>query len=352
MSGPSLALLAAALFGASTPLAKLLLGAGIAPVLLAGLLYLGSGVGLALFQLARRAVAGGAGEGSRLPLAEWLWLAGAILAGGVVGPLLLMVGLSTTTGASASLLLNLEGVFTTLIAWFVFKENFDRRILLGVACITAGALLLSAGGSIGGSLGHSLLGPLAIAGACLAWAVDNNLTRQVSLNDATFIAMLKGCAAGLVNVAIGLAAGATLPGAPGLAGAALVGFLGYGVSLALFVVALRRLGTARTGAYFSVAPFMGALVAILLLGEPASPWLIGAGALMALGLWLHLSERHEHEHEHEPARHEHTHVHDEHHRHEHDADAPAGEPHSHLHSHARLRHRHPHFPDAHHRHSH
>jgi drug/metabolite transporter (DMT)-like permease len=349
MSGPSLALLAAALFGASTPLAKLLLGGGIAPAMLAGLLYLGSGIGLALFRLLRGAVVGGEREAGVLRGAEWLWLAGAILAGGVVGPLLLMAGLSTTAGASASLLLNLEGVFTTLIAWFVFKENFDRRILLGVACITAGAVLLSGrGGLVLGPLG----GPLAIAGACLAWAVDNNLTRRVSLNDASFIAMLKGCAAGLVNVAIALASGSSFPAAALLAGAALVGFLGYGVSLALFVVALRQLGAARTGAYFSTAPFIGAVVAILALGEPASPQLIGAGVLMALGLWLHLSERHEHEHEHEATRHEHPHSHDEHHRHSHDGDAPAGEPHSHLHSHGRLRHRHPHYPDAHHRHSH
>jgi drug/metabolite transporter (DMT)-like permease len=347
MSGPSLALLAAALFGASTPLAKLLL-ASVEPGMLAGLLYLGSGVGLALFRLLRGAILAGERAAGILRGAEWLWLAGAIVAGGVVGPLLLMVGLSTTPGASASLLLNLEGVFTTLIAWFVFKENFDRRILLGVACITAGAVLLSGGGLAPGRLG----GPLAIAGACLAWAVDNNLTRRVSLNDASFIAMLKGCAAGLVNVAIALAAGGSLPGAASLAGAALVGFLGYGVSLALFVVALRQLGTARTGAYFSTAPFIGAVVAILALGEPANLPLIGAGALMALGLWLHLSERHEHEHEHEPTRHEHPHAHDEHHRHAHDADAPAGEPHSHPHSHGRLRHRHLHYPDAHHRHGH
>ena len=347
-SGPYLALLAAILFGASTPLAKLLVHE-IDPWLLAGLLYLGSGIGLALFRLIRRFVAGAQhGEGT-IQGTEWFWLGGAILSGGVIGPVLLMVGLTRMTGSASSLLLNLEGVFTTLIAWFIVKENFDRRIAIGVLCITAGAVLLSWGGSL--SL-NGALGPLAIAGACLAWAIDNNLTRKVSLSDATAIAMLKGSVAGAINVAIASAAGATWPTQSALVGAGLVGFFGYGLSLVLFVMALRQLGAARTGAYFSTAPFIGAVVAIAALGEPLTPKLIAAGALMAAGLWLHLTERHEHMHEHPPMKHEHRHVHDLHHQHKHLGKEPPSEPHSHFHVHARVRHGHPHYPDAHHRHSH
>lgn len=197
-----------------------------------------------------------------------------------------------------------------------------------------------------------LLGPAAIVAACLAWAVDNNLTRKVSLSDPVQIAMIKGLVAGPVNLAIGLLAGAALPGAGTIAAAALTGFLGYGVSLVLFVLALRHLGTARTGAYFSVAPFLGAVAAVPLLGDVVSVQLIAAGALMAIGVWLHVTERHEHTHEHEALEHEHRHTHDEHHDHAHDGPVDPHRPHSHRHRHSRLRHAHPHAPDSHHRHSH
>ena len=197
-----------------------------------------------------------------------------------------------------------------------------------------------------------LLGPAAIVAACLAWAIDNNLTRKVSLSDPVQIAMIKGLVAGPVNLAIGLLAGAALPGASTIAAAALTGFLGYGVSLVLFVLALRHLGTARTGAYFSVAPFLGALAAVPLLGDVVTVQLIAAGALMAIGVWLHVTERHEHTHEHEELEHEHRHTHDEHHDHVHDGRVDPHRPHSHRHRHRRLRHSHPHAPDSHHRHSH
>jgi len=197
-----------------------------------------------------------------------------------------------------------------------------------------------------------LLGPAAIVAACLAWAIDNNLTRKVSLSDPVQIAMIKGLVAGPVNLAIGLLAGAALPGASTIAAAALTGFLGYGVSLVLFVLALRHLGTARTGAYFSVAPFLGALAAVPLLGDVVSVQLVAAGALMAIGVWLHVTERHEHTHEHEELEHEHRHTHDEHHDHVHDGRVDPHRPHSHRHRHRRLRHSHPHAPDSHHRHSH
>ena len=340
------ALLAAALFGMSTPLAKMLVGVT-DPRMVAGLFYLGSGVGLAML---RTALARWRTQ-SEAPLAwrDIPWFAAAILFGGIVGPILLLVGLTRTDGTAASLLLTMEGVATALIAWFAFRENFDRRIALGMALIVAGAMVLAWQGEVTFA---GLLGPLAVVGACVAWGIDNNLTRKVALADPLQIAMIKGLAAGPVSLALAFAGGAKPPAIDTAAVALLVGFLGYGVSLVLFVVALRHLGTARTGAYFSTAPFLGAAVAIPLLGEPLSMQLLAAGSLMAAGVWLHLTERHEHEHEHKPVEHSHRHVHDEHHRHAHAAGDPPGEPHSHRHVHIRLRHTHVHVPDAHHRHRH
>ena len=335
------ALGAALLFGAGTPLAKLLLDSA-SPWMLAGLLYLGPGLGLALLRRVRRAAP------VRLPAGEWRWLVGAVLAGGVVGPVLLLLGLTRMPASGASLLLNAEGVFTALLAWFVFRENFDRRIALGMLAIVAGAVLLSWPGEARFS---NAWPALCVLGACLAWGIDNNLTRKVSLADATWIAAVKGLAAGSVNFGLALLLGAEIPVAPVLLGAMLLGLLAYGISLTLFVVALRHLGTARTGAYFSVAPFFGTLLGITLLGEALSMRLLAAGALMAFGVWLHLTERHQHLHAHEPVEHEHEHEHDEHHQHEGDGSVPA-EPHAHRHRHEVLTHEHEHFPDAHHRHEH
>ena len=339
--GVSAALGAALLFGAGTPLAKWLLEA-VNPWLLAGLLYLGSGVGLTLYRRLKHAPA------VRLPRNEVLWFAGAILAGGIIGPVLLMIGLTSMPASGASLLLNAESVFTALLAWFAFKENFDRRIALGMLAIVAGAVVLSVPGEarIAG-----LWPSLAVLGACFAWGIDNNLTRKVSLTDATWIASVKGWVSGFINLSLAFSLGAPMPAIPNLAGAMLVGLLAYGVSLVLFVVGLRHLGTARTGAYFSVAPFFGALLA-LLMGEPITLPLILAGALMALGAWLHLTERHEHGHTHQGLEHDHEHYHDEHHSHDHEHPVAAGVKHSHRHGHETLTHTHPHFPDAHHRHDH
>ncbi len=333
------ALGAALLFGAGTPLVKLLLDT-VNPWLLAGLLYLGSGVGLTLYRWLCRSPA------VRLPAHEAPWLAGATVAGGIVAPVLLMAGLTELPASSASLLLNAEGVFTALLAWFAFKENFDRRIALGMIAVVAGAAILSWPGE---TRFAGVWPALAVLGACLAWGIDNNLTRKVSLTDATWIAGVKGLTAGMVNLGLAFSRGATLPPMPNVAEAMVVGFLAYGVSLALFVVGLRHLGTARTSAYFSVAPFFGAILA-LLFGETFTPQLLIAGALMALGIWLHLTERHEHEHTHEALEHEHKHVGDEHHQHEHDEQP--GTQHSHRHRHQPLTHSHPHFPDVHHRHEH
>jgi len=340
------ALGAAILFGLSTPLAKELVG-HVPPLLLAGLLYLGSGLGLLLLLGIR--IAAGRRVGITWPRGTDVgWLLGAILAGGACGPFLLMFGLHQTDAASASLILNLEGVFTALLAWFVFKENFDRRIALGMAAIVAGGVVLSVGPAL---RAQGLIAPLAIAAACLAWAIDNNLTRKVSIHDAMLIACLKGLIAGTVSVALALASGATMPASVVALKTGLLGFVGYGLSLTLFVVALRGLGTARTGAYFSLAPFLGAGVAVLL-GAPVTVPLLVAGVLMGLGVWLHLTEHHEHIHTHAPMKHEHPHVHDDHHRHRHPSGPDADEPHSHEHVHEPIRHAHAHYPDVHHRHEH
>ncbi|WP_345792432.1 EamA family transporter [Thauera sp. JM12B12] len=339
------ALLAAALFGASTPFAKLLVGE-MSPWLLAGLLYLGSGLGLTAVRLVRDR----GWTQSGLASVDWPWLLGAILFGGVAGPLALMFGLTRTTGATASLLLNLEAVLTAVIAWGVFRENADRRIVLGMLAIVAGGVVLSWSGIGAGT--DDWLGALAIVGACLCWAIDNNLTRRVSASDALFVAAAKGVAAGSVNVGLAFVLGASLPAGPVLLGTLAVGLLGYGISLVLFVLALRGLGTARTGAYFSTAPFIGAAVSLLLLGESTSTAFWIAAALMAFGVWLHLTEHHEHAHVHEPMEHSHRHVHDAHHQHVHPFPWAGDEPHAHWHRHERLVHKHPHFPDIHHRHSH
>lgn len=349
-----LALLSAALFGISTPAAKALLGS-IDPTVLAGLLYCGAGLGIAILRRVARPwiagpwIAGTTTTETPLASADVPWLAGAIVAGGIVGPILLMAGLARTDAATASLLLTLEGVATALLAWFVFHENFDSRIALGLACLVAGAAILSWSGTPSLS---GLAGPLAIAGACVAWGLDNNLTRKVSLADPLQIVEWKGLIAGPVNLALGLWFGGSLPGLSPLLIAGIVGFLGYGVSLVLFVMALRHLGTARTGAYFSTAPFLGALAAIVFLHEPVTIPLVMAGLLMVVGVWLHLTETHEHDHEHEPMEHAHAHQHDVHHQHSHAAGDPPGEPHTHAHKHVRLRHKHSHLPDMHHTHRH
>lgn len=347
LPGVPAALGSAAMFGASTPLAKLLLGEGIDPWLAAGLLYLGAGVGLGAV-LALRSLAGGRGAEAPLRRPDLPWLAAVVLAGGVVGPLLLMVGLASTPASSAALLLNVEGLATMAIAWLWFHESVDRRLLLGAAAILAGAALLSF------RPGELLSGPgaFAILAACAAWGLDNNLTRKLSSADPLQIAAVKGLAAGAANAALALGQGAALPGGGAVLAAGAVGFLGYGVSLALFVAALRSLGAARAGAYFSTAPFIGAALAFLLFHDPLGWTFWAAAALMAAGVWLHIAERHDHGHVHEAMEHEHRHVHDAHHQHDHEPGAPDGEPHSHWHRHAPIAHSHPHFPDLHHRHRH
>lgn len=319
------------------------------PLLLAGLLYLGSGIGLLILFGLRRRLSKSDAPAATLGVRDLGWLGAATMFGGVIGPVLLMTGLASTPASTASLLLNLEGVFTAVLAWMVFKENADRRIVLGMLLILSAGVLLTWPGSWSFS---GMAGAFMIIGACAGWALDNNLTRKVSAHDALFIAGSKGLVAGCVTTGMALAQGAHLPGSWSMALAAGVGFLGYGVSLALFVVALRHVGAARTGAYFSLAPFIGAGASLILLHESPGGLFWPAAGLMAAGLWLHLSERHQHEHVHTELAHHHRHVHDAHHQHTHDFPWTGAEPHSHYHVHPPLRHSHPHYPDIHHRHRH
>jgi drug/metabolite transporter (DMT)-like permease len=340
------ALAAAILFGASTPAAKAL-GADLHPLTLAGLLYAGSGMGLSAWLLVRR-ITGPARSTPGVALADIPWLAGSVVTGGMIAPGLLMMGLVATEASVAALLLNLESVFTALMAWFVFRENFDRRIAIGMALIAAGGIVLS----VSGSVGHFDPAALLVSGACFFWAIDNNLTRKISGGDPIVIAALKGGVAGATNLVLAAVSGAAWPAVGTAVIAMTVGFAGYGLSLVLFVIALRELGAARTGAYFSTAPFAGVILAIAVLGEPAAGGFWLAGLLMAAGVWLHVTEQHVHTHTHEPMNHTHAHSHDEHHRHGHEFDWHGHGPHTHRHEHARLTHRHSHFPDIHHRHEH
>jgi drug/metabolite transporter (DMT)-like permease len=342
------ALASAALFGLSTPAAKGLLGS-VDPVVLAGLFYCGAGIGIFLLRRLVPAIQNSASREISLRQKDLPWLAGAIAAGGVAGPILLMAGLARTDATTASLFLTLEGAATALMAWFVFHENFDRRIALGMTCLVAGAVLLAWSGT---PTMAGIIGPLLIVCACVMWGFDNNLTRKVSLSDPLQIVELKGLIAGPINLGLGIWAGGSLPALSSSLIGMSVGFVGYGLSLALFVLALRHLGTARTSAYFATAPFLGAIAAVIALGEPVTVQLLAAGAVMAVGVWLHLTERHEHEHIHEPMAHSHPHVHDEHHQHEHSGSEPPGEPHTHFHEHGRIKHTHPHVPDMHHVHRH
>lgn len=372
LAGVAYACLSALLFGLTTPIAKLLLATS-SPFMLAGLLYAGSGTGLLIWQLVTKKSAGQ--EAAKFSLPDFRWLTLVILFGGIVAPVLLFCGLSTVQASSASLFLNLEGVFTALLAWIVFREPFDRRLLAGMAAIVLAGLLLSV--NFDASLTVST-GVFAIVGACFCWALDNNFTARIVSLDARHIALAKGLVAGAVNVSLALYLGGVLPAMPQLLSTLLVGFLGYGMSLTLFIVALRAIGTARTSAYFAAAPFIGAIVSIVLFSESVTVQFLSACALMAIGLWLHVSENHSHEHWHEELEHEHEHVHDEHHLHEHDCENFAGAgsgsnsglgvaseagsihganlapnfSHSHSHKHERLMHSHAHFPDQHHGHSH
>jgi drug/metabolite transporter (DMT)-like permease len=335
---------AAVLFGVSAPVSKLLLPE-IPPLLLAGLLYLGAGVALSVYMLVRpkehRA------REARLTRRDVGLLAGITATGGMVGPVLMLVGLERVSGVTGALLLNLEAPFTILLAVLVFGEHLGRRATLAAVAIVGGGVLLS---WQPGELSGQVVGVLAVAGACLSWGVDNNLTQRLSLKDPVAVVRWKTLGAGLCNVSLGLALGRTLPATGAAAGAMALGVASYGASILLDMYALRLLGAAREAAFFATAPFMGAALAVPLLGDRFGLAESGAALLMASGVWLILRDRHAHVHTHEPIEHEHMHVHDEHHQHAHDG--PVAEPHSHVHRHEPLTHDHPHVSDLHHRHGH
>jgi drug/metabolite transporter (DMT)-like permease len=286
--GAGYALASALLFGNSTPLSKALIG-DIHPVLLAAVLYFSSGLGLLLVRLCQRLLLKTrSSTTAKLGVIGSLWLGGAILSGGVIAPILLMVGLTQTPGSTASLLLNLEGVLTALLAWLVFGEHFNRRLAIGMASIVTGAIILSWQGE---PTITRLLGPLLVVGACLAWGIDNNFTRKVSSSDPVTVAMLKGLVAGSFTLCVAFSIETTQADPRVIGAASLVGFINYGISNVLFVLALRELGTARTAVYYSTAPFFGALIALIVLQEAVTVSFLTAAALMGFGVLLHLTKR-------------------------------------------------------------
>jgi len=341
--GAVFGLIAAALFGISTPLAKVLLGLT-APQLLAGLLYLGAGTAISVFRLFRT-------HTSEAPLrrGDTPVLLGLAFSGGVVAPVLMLLGLSKLSAVAGSLLLNLEAPFTMLLAVVFFKEHLGRRALLAALLILAGAVALRVGA---GAVGGHALGVALVVAACACWAVDNNLTQRLSTRDPFAIVQVKTLVAGSTNLIIALVAGNAVPAAAILGGALLLGSLSYGLSVVLDAYALRSIGAAREAAYFATAPFLGALGSVLFLGESLGGFDLVALAAMGAGAALLLRENHSHRHRHAPMRHEHVHDHDEHHAHGHGPGDPSGNPHSHWHEHDALEHDHPHVPDVHHRHRH
>lgn len=342
------AIFAAILFGASTPSAKTLIGQ-IHPWLLAGLLYLGSSFGLIIISSIRRYSSIQFLKEASLTKRDWKWLLIAVIFGGILSPVLLMLGLARISGSVASLLLNLESVFTALIAWVIFKEFVDKRLVFGMLLIVIGSFILSWPGV---PKVENFIGILFIAGSCLLWGIDNNVTRKISASDPLNIALVKCLIAGITNTCLAFLWIRVLPTPKIFIVSIIVGFIGYGLSLYFYVLGLRYVGAARTGAYFSIAPFIGAILAIICLNESITIQFIFASILMWFGIYLHLTEHHEHEHTHEELEHSHLHTHDEHHEHQHIVNDPKGEPHTHLHKHNTLRHKHPHYPDIHHQHKH
>jgi drug/metabolite transporter (DMT)-like permease len=341
--GVLIGLAAAVSFGVAAPFAKLLLDDA-RPQLLAGLLYLGAFIVLgAVAPFRHRSLE------ARLQRTDVPRLIGLVLTGGVIAPVLLLVGLDRVTGSTGSLLLNLEGPFTVLIGLAVFGEHLGRRASLGAGAVFAAGAALALGGPSGSA---DAVGALCIAGACLLWGVDNNLTQSLTLRDPFAIVTVKAGAAAFVNIGLALALGSPVPMLVVIAGALGLGALSYGVSILLDTYALRALGAAREAAIFATAPFFGAIIAIPVLSESLSAADVIAGGVMAAGIALMVAEHHSHEHVHAVVEHEHVHIHDEHHQHDHEPGEAASEPHSHVHRHDRLVHAHAHVSDLHHRHPH
>ena len=340
--------LAAVLFGASAPLAKLLLE-GVDPIVLAGLLYLGAGIALGLMLLLA-SVMGRSSSEARLEKRDVPWLVGAILTGGVVGPILLLLGLQQTPAATTSLLLNFEVVATGLIAFALFKESVGRATWAAIAAVAMGGALLSLDPSAGWEISA---GAILILGACLAWGFDNNFTGKISLKDPKRIVAIKGVAAGAFSLLLGLSLGRPFPTLSRVLWALALGSVGYGASIALFVQSLRRVGAARTGALFGIAPFIGVALSLLIFRQLPQITFFLALSLMILAAVLLAKEKHEHEHRHTAETHTHSHKHDDaHHEHKHTGHDSEPASHAHEHTHEAVAHAHAHKPDPHHRHEH
>lgn len=344
------ALLAAVLFGAAAPLAKLLLG-DVDPIPMASFLYLGSGVTAMFLLLITNLSRKGQSVEARLTRPDMPWMAGAMFAGGVAAPIVLLLSLQNTPASTASLLLNFESVATTLIAVVAFKEAVDRRILWAIGLVTLASILLS--WDAGSGWGISL-GALGILAACLLWGLDNNFTRHISGKNPLMIVAIKGLGAGTFSLVLSLALGKPLPGTTTALWTMILGAFSYGLSIHLFILAMRSLGSARTSTFFSTAPFVGTLLAMLVLKEMPDVLFWFSALVMVAGAWLMLSENHDHYHVHEPFEHTHAHKHpDEHQDHAHLEDIPlVNGVHAHVHSHETLAHSHAHTPDLHHRHGH
>jgi drug/metabolite transporter (DMT)-like permease len=341
------ALIAALLFGASAPLSKLLLGE-VEPIPLAAFLYLGSGIGLLLMKTFQRINQRYTEREAQIKKSDYSWLAGAILAGGVAAPIVLLFSLQKTPAATASLLLNFECVATTLIAALAFKESISRHAWWAIGLITLASILLSINPTAGWGIS---LGVLGIIAACFLWGMDNNFTRNISAKDPLMIVTIKGLVAGCFSLGLALILGNELPTLGVTLGAMLLGCLSYGVSIVLFIHAMRGLGAARTSALFGTAPLAGMFISFLLFREFPGWMFMIALPLMVVGTLFLLSEEHEHDHVHEMTVHEHSHAHDDGH-HEHDHEGEFAGKHSHVHDHDELTHAHHHMPDIHHRHIH
>jgi drug/metabolite transporter (DMT)-like permease len=342
-------LVAAVLFGASAPLSKLLL-AEVQPVPLAAFLYLGSGMGAFLLLLFQHFQNEGRMVEAHLSRRDLPWLGMAVLAGGIGAPIILLMGLEQTPASTASLLLNFEGVATTLIAISFFKESIDRRIAWAIGLVTlAGILLTWTGGDWGISLGA-----LGIVGACFLWGLDNNFIRHISAKNPLIIVGFKGLGAGTFSLILCILIKQQLPAMNIVVLAMLLGSISYGISIQLFIVAMRTMGAARTSTLFGIAPFVGAVLSLILLREKPQTLFFAALPVMLAGSWLLLTENHNHRHIHNPMEHNHRHSHlDEHHFHVYEKDEPLVKgAHTHDHGHESLEHEHAHAPDLHHRHEH
>lgn len=344
------ALLAALLFGASAPIAKIFLGE-VAPIPLAAFLYLGSGSGLLIYQLILRLLNKNVSNEAPLAISDIPWLTGAVIFGGVIAPIVLMYSLKITPASTASLLLNFEGIATTLLAAIFFKEGIGKRILIAIICITLSSILLS--WDFNNQWGISL-GALGIICACFCWGIDNNFTRNISAKNPYNIVIIKGFGAGLFSLILGIFIGTSIPNVIIVIKIMILGCFSYGISIVLFVLAMRNLGSARTSAFFGTSPFIGAALSFILLRDMPNKMFIFSVPIMLIGTILLLKEDHNHKHVHQHIIHEHRHFHgDNHHDHTHESgDVPSNGYHSHIHEHNNFEHEHTHTPDIHHRHSH